>query len=57
MNLELLDESCAGRGDWMEGFVLADCQNMARTLTEMPSNLLTPEKFVEEVVNLFEQQK
>jgi len=57
MNLELLDPECKSFSEWSEGFVLADCQNFSKTLMEIPSNFLTPEKFVTEVVNVFEQYR
>ncbi|KAI0311992.1 leucine aminopeptidase [Amylostereum chailletii] len=35
--------------EWDEGVVVAKAQNLARTLTELPANLLTPTAFTERV--------
>ncbi|PSS00867.1 hypothetical protein PHLCEN_2v4094 [Hermanssonia centrifuga] len=36
-------------GEWDEGKVYADAQNLARTLMELPANMLTPTLFVERI--------
>ncbi len=57
LQINLLDEACQYFADWKSGFIYADCQNFARTLMEMPSNHLTPEVFVQEVVNVYESHR
>jgi cytosol aminopeptidase len=39
---------------WTEGVVYADAQNLARTLMELPANMLTPTLFCERVQKEFE---
>jgi len=44
LKLQPLDENAAGK-DWMVGSRKAIGQNLARTLMEAPSNVLTPTEF------------
>jgi len=39
---------------WVKGTVLAEGQNIARRLMEMPANILTPTNFAQEAVNYLE---
>ncbi|XP_063901723.1 cytosol aminopeptidase-like [Zophobas morio] len=38
---------------WSKGVIYAECQNLARTLMELPANILTPSSFCERTVQLF----
>lgn len=39
--------------DWLEGKIIAEAQNLARRLGELPSNVATPTFFVEETIKAF----
>ena len=42
-------------GNWEEGVITAQMQNFARMLSELPSNILDPEKFVDEAIGQINQ--
>ncbi|XP_033125468.1 cytosol aminopeptidase-like isoform X2 [Anneissia japonica] len=45
VNIELHNGSSEQKEAWKKGVILADCQNFARKLMEMPANLLYPTSF------------
>uniref|UniRef100_A0A336LS38 Cytosol aminopeptidase n=1 Tax=Culicoides sonorensis TaxID=179676 RepID=A0A336LS38_CULSO len=48
--LELFD--CADHAEWTQGLFKADAQNFARTLTDAPSNQLTPQAFAQTALDI-----
>ncbi|KAH9956886.1 cytosol aminopeptidase family, catalytic domain-containing protein [Russula dissimulans] len=50
---ELSFQPIQGSEEWETGVVYADAQNFARTLMELPANLLTPTAFAERVKSEF----
>eukprot|EP01133_Synstelium_polycarpum_P001119 gene1119-1278_t len=50
---ELAPHNAAHQAQWTEGSLLANSQNFARFLADMPANLMTPTIFVEQVQKKF----